>query len=194
MTARLWPSSLFSVYGHCWTVSMLARAHAKLLFKVGLLKSPNCSCGDHQTVDHTVNSWWLSRFEGGPTILCKAEEMLLTGWILCRQINTAVRVYEIFIVFVVSWLLLSLLLLLLLLLLLSFFSCLCYTMQLKTKFMCVFDCVKYCVFQSRPVWCKEFKEATFVPGLDQPRPNGSVPVFRLPDYLQKWWRLVNCNM
>ena len=44
------------------------------MYKWGLTKSPLCSCGDPQTMDHTVNSCPLIKFEGGLTILHEAED------------------------------------------------------------------------------------------------------------------------
>ena len=44
------------------------------MHKWGLAQSPSCVCGQRQSMNHTVDTCPLTKFEGGPNLLHEADD------------------------------------------------------------------------------------------------------------------------
>jgi len=57
--------------------------------KWGLAQSPSCDCGQQQTMNHSVDTCPLTKFEGGLNLLHEADDdAVIHGWNLQRLQNS----------------------------------------------------------------------------------------------------------
>jgi len=67
--------------------------HANL-HKLCLTQSPSCDCGQRQTMNHIIDAWPLTEFEGGLNLLHEADDLSLCPWFwtLFRQVHVLAAV------------------------------------------------------------------------------------------------------
>ena len=71
----------FDLPRHTWSLMNRFRTgqgqcHANL-YKLGLTQSPSCDCGQRQTMNHIIDAWPLTEFEGGLNLLHEADDLSL---------------------------------------------------------------------------------------------------------------------